>query len=140
MHRQPECVSYFFTGPNQVASASHAPIAFIDAEALRLGASYVVCSDQSHKREKGLSAPDQRATKRAGLKDRGWFSFYYVSHAPFVFASRLSETLQRIQELLLDSGIPATRFEADGPKKSGSHGLQPTAARVMMGAAADADR
>lgn len=71
----------------------------------------MVCFDQSHKREAGFGAGEQRAVKRAHLNQRGWFSFYYVSHAPFLFASRSDLVLDRIIATLVASGIPAARLE-----------------------------
>jgi hypothetical protein len=107
------------TSSSQAVSASHAPLAFIDSEATRLGPRYLVCFDQSHKREAGLSAARQRAAKRTHLNQRGWFSFYYVSHAPFLFASRSEETLDEVSAILIASGIPAARLETELSNESG---------------------
>jgi hypothetical protein len=45
------------------------------------------------------------------LTEAGAFSFYYVSHAPFLFAFSTLTALQEIRAQLLYIGIPAMRLE-----------------------------
>lgn len=102
------------------ATAKHAPLAFIGAENLRLKPQYIVVFDQSHDRVPDLSRPAQRALKRADLRGRRLFSFYYVSHAPFLFAASDKAVLESMHSRLVESGIPEWRFESeDLPKPVG---------------------
>ena len=97
----------------QSATASHAPLAFIEAEFTRLKPRYVVCFDQSHDRVPDVSRLAQRALKRADLKARHLVSFYYVSHAPFLFAAFDKSVLESLHSRLVNSGIPKWRFETE---------------------------
>lgn len=101
------------TAPRQTATVSHAPLAFIEAEFSRLRPRYLVCFDQSHDRVPDLGRSDQRALKRADLKSRSLFSFYYVSHAPFLFAASDTAVLESLRSRLVEAGIPEWRFESD---------------------------
>ena len=54
------------------------------------------------------------------LADEGFHSFYYVSHAPFLFANLNTEALARIQRILKNAGIPersALRNTGNKPKQ-----------------------
>ena len=97
----------------QTASALHAPLAFIAAECSRLRPRYAVCFDQSHDRVPDLNRVAQRALKRADLKARGLVSFYYVSHAPFLFAASDNIVLESLHSRLVESGMPKWRFESE---------------------------
>jgi hypothetical protein len=97
----------------QTASASYAPLAFIAAEFSRLNPQYRVCFDQSHDRVPDLSRSAQRALKRADLKARNLFSFYYVSHAPFLFVASETVVLRSLSSRLVEAGIPEWRFESE---------------------------
>ena len=96
----------------QKPPASHAPLSFIEVELERLEARYLICFDQSHDRSCGLSHTQQRDRKRNALRVKGVASFYYVSHAPFLFAARDTVTLESVRRRLVESGIPAVRFES----------------------------
>jgi hypothetical protein len=74
---------------------------------------YMVCFDQSHHRHHELSREQQRAKKMQFLQSHGIASFYYVSHAPFLFMARKAEVLQVIRDRLTSLGIPTTRLEAN---------------------------
>jgi hypothetical protein len=89
-------------------SIGHATLPFIVHENARLKPAYVVCFDQSvDRREKnGPKAYEQREAKREFLRGRGIASFYYVSHAPFLFMAEDVETLRSIWGRLLGLGIP----------------------------------
>lgn len=95
----------------QKATASHAPVSFILAELERLRPRYLICFDQSDDRHSGLSRGEQRASKRAALQVGNVASFYYVSHAPFLFAARDATVLNLVFHRLLEGGIPEGRFE-----------------------------
>jgi hypothetical protein len=104
----------------QTPTASHAPLAFIESECSRLKPTYAICFDQSHDRAPGMSRADQRAKKRADLRSRNLASFYYVSHAPFLFAASDKVVLEALYRRLIESGIPEWRFESeDLPQKAG---------------------
>jgi|SRR6266545_3515339 len=88
------------------ATASHAPLPFIVRESERLHPAYVVCFDQSHHRQHELGREAQREAKREFLRQRGIASFYYISHAPFLFMAKDSVTLSAIRDRLIALGIP----------------------------------
>jgi hypothetical protein len=52
----------------------------------------------------------QMEKKRCYLRDKGFYSFYYESQAPFLFISRKSEVLGSIRKWLLSTGIPESRI------------------------------
>ena len=89
-------------------SISYAPLPFIVQEGNRLKPHYMVCFDQSVDRRKknGPKAHEQREAKREYLRGRGIASFYYVSHAPFLFLAEDVETLRAIRDRLIALGIP----------------------------------
>jgi hypothetical protein len=95
------------------ASRSHAPLAFIVGEYKRLGPEYLICFDQSHHRGHALNKSEQRESKIKYLRERGLSCFYYVSHAPFLFASRDRETLNSVRARLVSLGVPISRFESN---------------------------
>lgn len=91
---------------NQGVRISHAPIQFI-ADLLKMpNLSFVVCFDQTRDRQHELSIADQPDAKREALRDLGVFSFYYMSHAPFLFASKTSDTLVFVRNRLIELGVP----------------------------------
>lgn len=118
------------TSSARLATASHATLSFIVDEFGRLNPTYMVCFDQSHDRSSGLSRQEQRDSKRRALQDNELFSFYYVSHAPFIFMARNEATVQDMLARLTDGGVPRSRFE---------HALDGVAA-VPVGAAALQER
>ena len=95
--------------PNAPLTTSHAPIAFIAETAKK--STYLICFDQSHHRKHELSPEGQRARKRELLSQRGILSFYYRSHAPFLFAARDSRILGELRTISIAAGIPECRFE-----------------------------
>jgi hypothetical protein len=99
------------TAASQKPSVSHAPISFIAAELRRLRPRYLICFDQSHDRKPGLDRPMQRQRKLTALQSLGVASFYYLSHAPFLFASNDVSDLEAVRSRLVQSGIPEWRFE-----------------------------
>lgn len=90
---------------------THAPLSFIAEQLARRGVRCVITFDQSHRREPGSSPQEQRAAKLRWLRAAGHDAFYYVSHAPFLFACSSSNTLSEVASLLLDAGIPKNRLQ-----------------------------
>jgi hypothetical protein len=94
------------TEQNQKMGCAHATIAFI-ADQLRMeGVRCVITFDQSVHRRHDLRTKEQRNFKMLHLKEKGFPAFYYVSHAPFLFTAPNAESLDRIWNLLVSSGIP----------------------------------
>jgi hypothetical protein len=98
------------TASSQNASIRHAPVSFISREMNRLKPKDLICFDQSHNRNCGLTKEKQRHSKIAALRELGIASFYYVSHAPFLFAARDVADLELIRLQLVESGIPEWRL------------------------------
>jgi len=96
---------------NQSVALSHTSTAAILDQLRQRRPSCIITFDQSHYRHIKLKQDEQRLAKMRSLSDGGGFSFYYVSHAPFLFAFSTITALQEIRELLLSTGIPESRFE-----------------------------
>jgi hypothetical protein len=95
----------------QRVTQSHAPLSFISDEIKTLCPAFLICFDQSHHRRKGgPSMMEQRQQKLNSLAKSGISSFYYVSHATFLFASKESKVLEGIRCHLVKCGIPSCRF------------------------------
>jgi len=95
------------TESEKKVSISHAPLPFIVQEGTRLKPHYMICFDQSVDRRKNApKAHEQREAKREYLRDQGIASFYYVSHAPFLFLAEDVEILRAIRDRLIALGIP----------------------------------
>jgi hypothetical protein len=71
----------------------------------------MVCYDQSYHRKHELDKKGQRAEKMRFLHKEGLVSFYYTSHAPFLFVAREPGVVESIRDRLLALGIPAGRLE-----------------------------
>ena len=71
----------------------------------------IVTFDQSDYRHSNLGRDRQRITKMCSLSEGGAFAFYYVSHAPFLFAFSTREAFDDIKTRLVRAGIPETRIE-----------------------------
>jgi hypothetical protein len=97
--------------PGASATCKHASLEFIVKQERTHNPAYIVCFDQSHHRGKGLGKSDQRAVKQKFLREQGLSSFYYASHAPFLFIAAKVETIDSIFELLVSAGIPEHRLE-----------------------------
>lgn len=100
----------------RTATVSHAPLQFIADEFARLKPRYVICFDQSHDRGCDLPRSDQRKRKCTELRARNLNSFYYVSHAPFLFAAAERTVLDSLRARLVESGIPEWRLEGESPQ------------------------
>jgi hypothetical protein len=72
---------------------------------------YIICYDQSYHRNPALKKEQQMEKKREFLRAREMSSFYYKSHAPFLFTAQRPETLRSILDRLISMGIPRCRFQ-----------------------------
>lgn len=96
---------------NQAEGRTHISIKTIIYQLRNSGAQCVITYDQSDYRNSELTRDEQRKAKMRRLADEGFHSFYYVSHAPFLFAVPNTKALSRIQRILKNAGIPEERFE-----------------------------
>jgi len=92
----------------QKVSIALAPVSFIAEQFAILGPAFIVCFDQTHDRHrsKELGIDDQREAKRDALLSLGVYSFYYLSHAPFLFMAKDIGMLKRVRDSLTATGIP----------------------------------
>jgi hypothetical protein len=97
---------------NQNESQSHISISFIMRQLAESGASCVITFDQSDYRHSRMDREEQRQAKMRSLADSGFHSFYYVSHAPFLFAASNSQALREVRQILIAAGMPAKRLES----------------------------
>ena len=95
---------------NQQEGRTHVTIETI-AEQLRHGARCVVTFDQSDYRRSNLSLGEQHRMKLRFLSRKGGHGFYYVSHAPFLFAAPDAVALRQLRRILADAGLPDKRIE-----------------------------
>jgi hypothetical protein len=75
------------------------------------GAQCVVTFDQRIYRNIGMDPKEQRQAKMMRLSEDGCQSFYYVSHAPFLFAFPDKQALKKVEGILTSEGIPQNRLE-----------------------------
>jgi len=97
-------------GKKRVTS-KHAHLDYIVELYGKIEPRYLVCFDQSYHRRHTLTREGQRTQKRDYLLTHELHSFYYQSHAPFLFASRSSQVIGEIQKTLLFAGISPNRLE-----------------------------
>lgn len=96
---------------NQKEGISHINLTTIAEQVEEPAVRCVVTFDQSHHREAGFSKRDQRNAKVLWLHRVGLHAFYYVSHAPFLFAFSDRAQMNEAKKRLLLSGVPETRIE-----------------------------
>lgn len=96
---------------NQAERRTHIAIPSIVNQLHDSGPRCVITFDQSVYRRNKLNRESQRQEKMQALKSRGFESFYYVSHAPFLFSVRDRRTFQDLWQILTGAGIPASRLE-----------------------------
>jgi hypothetical protein len=96
---------------NQNEGRTHISIPTIAKQLNKNGVKCVITFDQSHYRDNRGSHTEQRRAKMIGLRDMGFQSMYYVSHAPFLFAVTTPQELKELKQLLIVAGIPANRLE-----------------------------
>jgi hypothetical protein len=78
---------------------------------MRRGARCVITFDQSDYRRSNLRLGDQHRMKLRSLSRKGGHGFYYVSHAPFLFAAPDTGVLEQLREILRNAGLPDNRIE-----------------------------
>ena len=91
---------------------SHAPLRFILERLNNWHPIYAVVFDQSYHRKHKLKPREQRVEKVRFLKENNVDSFYYNSHAPFLFCSNRAGVIEEIRIRLAQAGIPKTRYDA----------------------------
>ncbi len=85
-----------------------------DYIAERLGESgvrYVVTYDQSFGRGDPKALEAARQEKMTRMKEHGYPSFYYVSHASFLFAAKSQQDLRELRTIIEKAGVPACKLE-----------------------------
>lgn len=95
---------------NQKEGVTHINLATIANQLGNPAVRCVLTFDQSHHREPGFTPTDQRNAKVLWLRGQGFRAFYYVSHAPFLFAFSNETHMSEAQERLLAVGIPESRI------------------------------
>lgn len=80
------------------------------ASLLDKGVKFVIAFDQSFKRIKGNNKKEQIFEKIRKLREKEIHSFYYVSHACFLFASSSKDLSTELRQSLLEKGIPRDRL------------------------------
>ena len=96
---------------NQKEGRSHISMKTIINQLRDSGAQCVITYDQSNYRNIGMKLDEQRKVKMGQILSEGFHGFYYVSHAPFLFAVPNNDALSQIQNILKTAGIPRNRFE-----------------------------
>ncbi len=95
---------------NQKEGVTHISLATIECQLRNPAVRCVITFDQSHHREPGFTQTDQRNAKVLWLRRKKLHAFYYVSHAPFLFAFSKLKHKKEARELLLKVGIPQGRI------------------------------
>ncbi len=107
---------------NQTEGRTHISIQTIIGQLQNSGVWCVITYDQSNYRNSKLNLNEQRQAKMSHLAEEGLHSFYYVSHAPFLFAVSDTDALQQIHEILKNAGIPEERLDRHRQKVEQSNG------------------
>jgi len=95
---------------NQREGVTHINLATIANQLRSPAVRCVLTFDQSHHREVGFTPADQRDAKVLWLRGQGMRAFYYVSHAPFLFAFAKEAHMKEARKRLLSVGIPECRI------------------------------
>ena len=98
---------------NQSSGRTHTTIEEIAAQLGTSAPRCVVTFDQSNYRQLGLNHQEQRAKKVDALRKLGVASFYYISHAPFLFALSTMDARNQLKTHLMKCGIPGSRLEIE---------------------------
>jgi hypothetical protein len=96
---------------NQAESRTHIAMTTIVSQMQSRSPRCVITFDQSDYRNSDLQRDQQRQVKLRFLRDQGIPAFYFVSHAPFLFAFPDDDALLELEGRLSQAGIPTTRFE-----------------------------
>jgi hypothetical protein len=97
-------------GKNQSEGVHHIRLATIIDQLSSGGPRCVVTFDQAFRRHR-IDAKQQRHSKLRHLHNKGISAFYYVSHAPFLFAFPNKSSLEELKRILIEAGIPSDRIE-----------------------------
>jgi hypothetical protein len=95
---------------NQNEGVTHINLATIANQLKNPAVRCALTFDQSRHREPGYTAADQRKAKVVWLRRQGLHAFYYVSHAPFLFAFSEEACMREARVRLLQVGIPKSRI------------------------------
>lgn len=95
---------------NHREGPTHVTIATILRQLRVGGTRCVITFDQSHYRLPDMPRDEQYRVKMRALSEGGSFSFYYVLHAPFLFAFPSRSSMKQAQTLIHQAGIPIERF------------------------------
>ena len=95
----------------QDTTKSHTSLRAIFEQLQNRSVECVITFDQAHHRKKDVRPVDHRAAKLDWLWKKHSYGFYYVSHAPFLFAFSDKEAMVEVRRLLVEAGIPAIRFQ-----------------------------
>jgi hypothetical protein len=93
------------------ATRRHTSLQFIVELTKEIDPEYIVCYDQSYYRKHDLDREGQRREKLKFLREHNLLSFYYVSHAPFLFVARDRGVLDSVFQCLTGAGVPECRME-----------------------------
>ena len=97
------------SGKDQSEGRTHITLGTI-ARQLSQGARCVVTFDQSNYRNLKLPRELQHELKRRHLAEAGVSSFYYDSHAPFLFATADPQSDFKVRRILRTAGVPDDRI------------------------------
>lgn len=111
----PDTGIYLPDGAQQNTTRSHTSLDDIIKIFGESKPAFLICYDQAFHRKLGLSKAEQRRQKREYLKTKGLESFYYVSHACFLFVATEKDMLQRIASEIRNNGIPPEKLEHGQP-------------------------
>ena len=96
---------------NQSEGTTHIALSTIASQLTIPEVRCIVTFDQSHHREPGFTPAEQRNAKVMWLRQERLHAFYYVSHAPFLFAFSKQAHMKAVRARLLCAGIPSGRIE-----------------------------
>jgi len=96
---------------NQSEGRSHIALSTIREQLRNTAVRCVITFEQSKHREPGLSPKSQRSEKLQWLRHESLSAFYYVSHAPFLFAFSDSARMDMVLGLIRGVGVPVNRIE-----------------------------
>ena len=96
---------------NQAEGRTHIAITSILKQLQASAVLCVITFDQSYYRHSPLDQFQQRRAKMQNVEQGGSKAFFYVSHAPFLFAFRDSASLNQVRQILTNAGMPLARLE-----------------------------
>ena len=97
---------------NQREGITHISLTTIATQLRASAVRCVVTFDQSQHREPNFTLSDQHKAKVLWLRNQQLHAFYYVSHAPFLFAFSTRTDMEAALDRLLALGIPESRINS----------------------------